>query len=179
MQKEVDLYANDENFEKRVMPVYLFGEEKDKQEQIAKSSADEKYFPRTLNDSELRKDFIQRLAGRVIQSSKKNDAEFERVLETIKIPGTNKSIFSQLAPVHNCIYRMRTYWQSNKSPKINIIVSWLLLFMSSLEYQLNPYVADKNEDRINSSAISFFKSVAFFNSQAKLEQLFLTTLSRR
>jgi hypothetical protein len=58
MQKEVDLYAIDENFEKRVMPVYLFGEEKCKQEQIAKSSDNEKYFPRTLNDSEIRKDFI-------------------------------------------------------------------------------------------------------------------------
>jgi len=34
-------------------------------------------------------------------------------------------------------YRMTIYFEQ-LSPKVNIIIAWLLLFIGSLDYQLNP-----------------------------------------
>lgn len=84
--------------------------------------------------------------------------------------GKPTTVLDCLAPIHTILYRMKTYWNS-KSPKINILVAWLLMFTGSLEYQLNPFLPNTAEGRLKMSATNNYKSGEFYDSQVKLEQL--------
>ena len=54
-------------------------------------------------------------------------------------------------------YRITNYFDQKSLKKmVNIIVSWLLLFLGSLEYQLNPFAA--NHKHI------IYKSTAYYDS---------------
>lgn len=59
------------------------------------------------------------------------------------------------------------------TPKVNIIIAWLFLFLGCLEYQLNPTLFTPASARKPVKALDWptFKSAAHYDAQAKVEQL--------
>lgn len=87
-------------------------------------------FPRHLNENLIRRDFLQKHAGELVQNLTRHDVKLAAVLER---PGSELDI----APVVDMKVRVALYFEQ-LTPKVNIIISWLFLFLGSLEYQLNP-----------------------------------------
>lgn len=87
-------------------------------------------FPRHLNENLIRKDFLHHHAGELVQNLTRHDVKLAAVLER---PGSDLDI----APVVDMKVRVALYFEQ-LTPKVNIIISWLFLFLGSLEYQLNP-----------------------------------------
>ena len=53
----------------------------------------------------------------------------------------------------------------------NIIITWLLVFMASLEYQLNPFIFAKEDPNLSLSQHDIFRSQSYLDSQYQLEML--------
>jgi hypothetical protein len=78
---------------------------------------------------------------------------------------SKKNVAEQMAPIFGTQYRMTNYLE-RQSPKVNIIIAWLLLFLGSLEYQLNPFFKDEtsNKGRPKDSKKINYKSSAYYES---------------
>ena len=69
-------------------------------------------------------------------------------------------------------YRMTIYFEQ-LTPKVNIIIAWLLLFIGSLDYQLNPNLFTEESSYTKDKQLSYsqYRSPKYYESQSKLEQL--------
>lgn len=66
-----------------------------------------------------------------------------------------------------------TLFLDQLSPKVNIIIAWLYIFIGSLEYQLNPNLFTMKSQQLRHKVLDQqnFQSTEYFDSQIKLEQL--------
>ena len=83
-------------------------------------------FPRQLNENLIRKDFLQSHSAELVQNLTRHDVRLAAVLER---PGPGLNI----APVVDMKVRVALYFEQ-LTPKVNIIIAWLFLFLGSLEY---------------------------------------------
>mmetsp|Transcript_35934 Transcript_35934/g.55202 ORF Transcript_35934/g.55202 Transcript_35934/m.55202 type:complete len:94 (-) Transcript_35934:1773-2054(-) len=49
-----------------------------------------------------------------------------------------RPVSSLVSPIKEMKYRMVNFFE-NQPPKVNILISWLFIFLASLEYQLDPF----------------------------------------
>lgn len=122
-------------------------------------------FPRHLNENLVRQDFLQSHNSKLVQSLTRHDVRLAAVLER---PGSDLDI----APVVDMKVRVALYFEQ-LTPKVNIIIAWLFLFLGCLEYQLNPTLFTPASARKPVKELDWptFKSAAHYDSQAKVEQL--------
>lgn len=57
----------------------------------------------------------------------------------------NLGVSHHLAPVYELNYRLANHFE-RRNPRVDIIVAWLLLFVSSLDYQLDPFTIAELSD---------------------------------
>lgn len=58
--------------------------------------------------------------------------------EILKKTFAELGVEENLAPVYELNYRLANHFE-RRNPRVDIIVAWLLLFVASLDYQLDPY----------------------------------------
>jgi len=90
-------------------------------------------FLRAINEAHQRQDFLENYTEQTPWLLSPHDVKFMDLLKTPSIEKENMSITN----VVEIKYRMTIFFEQNL-PKVNIILAWLLLFLGSLEYQLNP-----------------------------------------
>jgi hypothetical protein len=61
-------------------------------------------------------------------------ARFEKLLRKEELEPIKKG----LVKIFDQKYRMNLFYEQ-EAPEVNIIITWLLIFMASLEYQLDPF----------------------------------------
>lgn len=133
---------------------------------LARAAYEERlYFPRHLDEQALRKDFQEshfRVAPR-------EDSKPEEILkQTFRDLGVSR----HLAPVYELNYRLANHFE-RRSPRVDIIVAWLLLFVASLDYQLDPFTVGELSEPSGSFQASqqHYRPSAYYTAQTKLEQL--------
>lgn len=125
-------------------------------------------FPRKINEHLLRLHFIKFFEKKPLRQHSEKDLKFQEIL---KIPSTeNEQI--QITNVVEMKYRMTIFFEQ-LTPKVNIIIAWLLLFVGSLEYQLNPNLFTQDSKSMSSKVLTYYnyKNEDYYEAQSKLEQL--------
>lgn len=120
-------------------------------------------FPRHLDENRVRSDFLRSHSTKLVQSLTRHDVRLAAVLER---PGSELDI----APVVDMKVRVALYFEQ-LTPKVNIIIAWLFLFLGSLEYQLNPTLFTKASSHKLQKDLEWYtyKSPAHYDAQAKVE----------
>lgn len=92
--------------------------------------------------------------------------------EILKKTFEELGVAQHLAPVYELNYRLANHFE-RRNPRVDIIVAWLLLFVASLDYQLDPFTIAELSDPNGSFHANqqHYRPPAYFSCQTKLEQL--------
>ena len=102
---------------------------------FANKNTQKKCFVRSLNEKHIREDFLKNYNDKLNRELSNQDTKF---LDILKTPSTESEKLA-ITNVVEMKYRMTIYFEQ-LTPKVNIIIAWLLLFIGSLDYQLNPHL---------------------------------------
>lgn len=119
----------------------------------------------------VRKDFLEKYGDKLnrdLRNLKELDNKFIDILKT-------PSVASEKLGICNVVetkYRMTIYYEK-LHPRQNIVIAWLLLFIGSLEYQLNPSLYTDDSFYSSEKMLSFksYKSHNYYRAQNNMELL--------
>lgn len=113
---------------------------------------------RAVNEVLVRKDFLEKYGDKLnkdLRNLKEKDNKFIEILKTPSAANTTIGIENLgICNVVETKYRMTIYYEK-LHPRQNIVIAWLLLFIGSLEYQLNPALYTEDSFYSQEKILSF------------------------
>lgn len=126
---------------------------------------------RALNEALVRKDFLEKYGERLNKEHRELSDCDKKFIEILKTPSEESENLG-IVNVVETKYRMTIYYEK-LHPRHNILITWLLIFIGSLEYQLNPELFTEESEHKSEKQLSFqsYKNSSYYQAQNKLEQL--------
>lgn len=126
---------------------------------------------RAVNEVIVRKDFLEKFGEKLNKDERKLGELDKKFIEILKTP----HLVSEDLGICNVVetkYRMTIYYEK-LYPRQNILITWLLLFIGSLEYQLNPWLFTEESQHKTEKILSFqhYKNYNYYAAQNKTEQI--------